>query len=86
MADLRISRATAAKISREHGITEDQVRMNVVCVAGLTFTWHHHPERGRRAIIRTRIENRTVLVVLYPRPDDAYGDSWNLGSAYPIAG
>jgi len=84
VADLRVSRATATKIRDEHGLTEQEVKAAVVAVAGLRFTWHDHPQRGRRAIVETAIGRRRVLVVLYPRPTDAYGDSWNLGSAYPV--
>lgn len=84
VADLRISQRTAQKIVERHDLTPEQVRAAVVCVTGLRFTWNDHPERGRRAIVETEIGQRRVLVVLYPRLIDAYGDSWNLGSAYPI--
>ncbi len=84
IADLRISRKTSVKIWTKHGLTEQEIRDAVQCVAGLSCVWHDHPDRGKRAIVETFIRRR-VLVVLYPRPDDAYGDSWNLGSAYPIS-
>jgi len=84
VADLKISPATAEKISSVHGLNADEVRDAVECIAGLPFTWHLHPERGWRAILETQIRGHRCLVVLYPRPEDAYGDSWNLGSAYPL--
>jgi hypothetical protein len=84
VADLKISSATADKISREHGLSADEVRDRVVCVAGLRFSWDLHPQRGWRAIVETRIRHRRCLVVLYPLPQDAFGDAWNLGSAYPV--
>lgn len=84
VADLKISPATAEKIAGKHGISEQEIRDHVVAVAGLNFRWHDHPERGRRALVETFIRDQRVLVVLYPRVADAYGDSWNLGSAYPI--
>ena len=83
VADLRISRATAKKIWCKHRLTEEEVRNAVERVSGLRFTWDVHPERGRRAIVETFIGG-PCLVVLYPRVADALGDSWNLGSAYPI--
>ena len=84
MADLKISRVTAEKIASKHGLGEQEVRDHIVAVAGLRFVWHDHPERGRRAIVETFIGEQKVLVVLYPRVHDAYGDAWNLGSAYPV--
>ena len=86
VAELHISDATANKIAKRHGISADEVRLAVLCVPGLTYSWDIHPERGKRAIIATRIRGFKVLVVLYPRVLDAFGDSWNLGSAYPING
>ena len=82
VADLKISRATAEKISQKHHITGQEVRDAVVCVRGLQFTWDDDPERGLRAIVQTVIRV-PVEVVLYPRPTDAYGDAWSLGSVYP---
>ena len=82
VAELKISRATADKISQEHHITGQEVKDAVVCVHGLRFTWDDDPERGLRALVETVIRV-PVIVVLYPRPADAYGDSWSLGSAYP---
>jgi len=84
VADLRISRATADKLSSVHGIDADEVRDAIQCVQGLQFSWNDHPERGLRAIIETMVRGRRCLVVLYPRSDDAFGDAWDLGSAYPI--
>lgn len=84
VADLKISPATAEKISQKHGVHEDEVRQAIVCVQGLPYVWHDHETRGRRAIIEAIVREKRVLIVLYPRPHDAYGDSWSLGSAYPI--
>ncbi len=82
VGDLRISRRTADKIRRKHGLTPAEVRRAVVRVADLSYSWENHPTRGLRAIIRTRIRDNEVLVVLYPSRDSQFGDSWNLGSAY----
>lgn len=83
MAELRISRRTAQKLSAVHRLQADDVRGAVQCVGGLQFVWDDDPERGLRAIIRVRVAGRPCDVVLYPAgtPDD---DVWNLGSAYPI--
>lgn len=83
MARLGISPTTARKLSRDHGIQADEVRDAVVCVRGLRFVWHDHPERGRRALVETFIRGVKVMVVLYPA-SDALGDAYHLGSAYPI--
>lgn len=84
VADLRISRATAEKIQSKHGLNGQQVKDAVVAVRGLTFVWDDRPDRGLRAVVETFIDTRRVLVVIRPRPYDAYGDSWTLVSAYPI--
>jgi hypothetical protein len=84
IADLWISPATAAKIQARHGLTAQEVATAVVQVAGLQYRWHYHAERGRRLLVEVVIRNTRVLVVLYPRLRDAYGDAWDLGSAYPI--
>ncbi len=82
VADLKISRATAEKISGKHGIAGQEVREAVECVPGLLATWDNDPERGLRALVMVSIRG-PVLVVLYPRFADAYGDAYRLGSAYP---
>ncbi|WP_225319722.1 hypothetical protein [Micromonospora aurantiaca (nom. illeg.)] len=83
MAWLNISPRTAEKIIQLHDLTPDEVRQAVQCVPGLDFGWHHHPERGLRAIVRVEIRSRPVLVVLYDA-EDPVGDVYNLGSAYFI--
>ncbi len=83
--DLRISDATAKKLVEKHGLSADEVRSAVLRVPGLEYSWDNDPSRGLRAIISTRIREYTVLVVLYPRHENPFGDSWNLGSAYPIS-
>ena len=77
-----ISQATAEKINGLHGISGQEVKDAVECVRGLQFVWDDDPERGIRAIVQVDIRG-PVVVVLYPRPTDAYGDVWALGSAYP---
>jgi hypothetical protein len=81
VATLKISRATAEKISAKHGISGQEVKDTLVCVRGLTFAWDDDPERGLRAIVQTDIRG-PVEVVLYPKLMDAYGDAWALGSVY----
>lgn len=83
VATLYVSDRTAQKISQKHGLEVQDVEDAIVCVTSLTYTWDEHPERGRRALIETRIGGRRVLVVLYPA-NDPLGDGWHLGSAYPI--
>ena len=81
VAVLHISARTAEKIASRHQLTSDEVRDAVVCVSGLTFAWHSHPDRGDRVIISVQIRGRPALIVLYPA-SDAAGDAWHLGSAY----
>lgn len=81
IARLNISPRTAHKLITVHHMDPDEVRLAVECVAGLPFTWEDHPERGRRALLKTQIRRSNVLYVLYPAPDPV-GDVWNLGSAY----
>jgi hypothetical protein len=83
VARLGISRATANKISSDHGLQADEVRDAVLCVRGLTFVPDDDPQRGRRALVETFIRGVRVMVVLYPA-SDALGDAYHLGSAYPI--
>jgi hypothetical protein len=83
VARLRISDATAHKISTQHGLQANEVRDAVEGVSGLPFVWDDDPQRGRRAIVETFIRGDRVLVVLYPA-HDPLGDVFNLGSAYRI--
>jgi hypothetical protein len=83
VAQLRISNATAHKISTQHGLQADEVRGAVECVRGLPFVWDDDPDRGRRAIVETFIRGYRVLVVLYPA-DDPLGEVFDLGSAYRL--
>src|SRR2546429_7698280 len=80
VAVLNMSERTAQKISQVHRISELEVREATVCVAGLMYVWHDHPERGRRAIIDVRIRGKRALVVVYPA-ESPLGDVYNLGSA-----
>jgi hypothetical protein len=82
VARLLISERTEKKIINVHGILPEEVHAAVVCIRGLHFSWDDHPERGRRAIVKARINDRPALVVLYAA-DDAVDDWW-LGSAYYI--
>ncbi len=66
MASLRISQATAHKISTVHGVQADEVKAAVQFVSGLRFTWDEDPDRGRRAIVAVRIRGKSWKVVLYP--------------------
>jgi hypothetical protein len=81
VAELNISHATAVKISAKHDLETFDVRKAIVCVPGLQFTWHDHPDRGLRAILRVPIRGVDRLIVLYPVPSP-FGDVWNLGSVY----
>jgi hypothetical protein len=83
VARLKISHATAHKLSTLHGLQADEVREAVQCVPGLPIRWDDDPERGRRAIVETLIRGQKVAVVLYPA-NDPLGDAYHLGSAYPI--
>ena len=83
VAELRISQRTAQKLNQKHGLSVEEARDAIVCVSGLPFAWDDHKLRGLRAIVETRIRGRRVLVVLYPA-DGPFGDSWHLGSAYPV--
>jgi hypothetical protein len=82
VAELRISDRTTRKI-RSRNIQPQDVRDAVVCVENLDFAWHHHQERGRRALITATVAGQRCLVVLYPT-DHPLGDVWNLGSVYEI--
>jgi hypothetical protein len=83
VARLRISNATAHKISTQRGLQAHEVREAVECVRGLTFVWDDDRDRGRRAIVETFIRGHRVLVVLYPA-DDPFGEVFDLGSAYHL--
>jgi hypothetical protein len=84
VAELLISDWTAHKIRTQHGLDPDDVRHAVLCTRGLVFGWNEHPERGLRALVRTVIRGREVLIVLYPAGDDAIEDVYHLGSAYHL--
>jgi hypothetical protein len=81
IARLIISPATAQKIIQLHHITPDEVRQAVERVPDLEYVWDFDDERGWRAIVKTVIRERRVLVVLYDA-GDPLGDIYNLGGAY----
>lgn len=78
---LRISDATAQKISSLHGLDVQEVRREIQAVPGLTYSSDVHPEYGFRAMIMVTIGNHRVLTVLFPTDDP---EVWNLGSAYRV--
>jgi hypothetical protein len=83
VAELKISPRTAEKIQSKHGLHPDDIRAVVVGQSGLHYSWSFDPERGRRALVKVRIQGRLMLLVLYPRTGyDPH--SFNLGSAYLI--
>jgi hypothetical protein len=57
--------------------------MPSVAARGCLIVWHHHPDRGVRALVTIQIRRQRVLVVLYPERSDPPYTS-NLGSAYRI--
>lgn len=85
VARLDVSHATAQKIINMHGLSEQEVRDAVECVAGLSFVWDDDLERGRRAIVETFIRGDRTLVVLYPAGVLLDEDVYNLGSAYRVS-
>lgn len=82
VARLIISHATAGKLASKHGLDWRDVRDAIVCVRGLRYTWHYHPDRGRRALVELTINGGRCVAVLYP-VDDGSADVFALGSAYP---
>jgi hypothetical protein len=83
VARLTFSRATAHKLSTEHGLQAAEIRDAVEGVRNLPFKWDDDLERGRRAIVQTFVRGQKVVVVLYPA-NDPLGDAYHLGSAYRI--
>jgi hypothetical protein len=73
--------ATARKLSAKHQLDWREVHDAIVCVSGLRYTWHHHPERGWRALVEIRIGGRRCLAVLYPIGDRS-AETFALGNAY----
>lgn len=79
---LRISEQVAEKIKTKHPpLTAGWVITAVVRVEGLDFAWDFEPQRGLRALVQVQMDDRSVLVVLYPA-DDLGINVWRLGSAY----
>lgn len=83
VAELRVSERTRQKIIQKHGINEEDVRDAIVCVEGLKGAWDDDARRGRRAILKTSINGRPALAVLYPETS-AFEDTWHLGSVYYV--
>lgn len=82
VARLIVSDATARKLAAKHGLDWREVRDAIVCTPRLRYVWHHHPERGRRALVEIVVGGIRCVAVLYPLEDDN-GDAFALGSAYP---
>jgi len=62
-------------------MTPHQVREAVVCIEGLDYARAYYEVRGWRWLVKTQIQGRPALVVLYDT-EDPIGDVYNLGSAY----
>jgi hypothetical protein len=82
VARLVVSDATTRKLAAKHGLDWREVRDAIVCTRGLRYAWHHHPERGWRVIVEIVVGHTRCMAVLYPL-EDADGDVFALGSAYP---
>jgi hypothetical protein len=82
VAQLIISDATKVKLEAKHGLDWRDVNQALVGVSGLRYLWQDDPGRGRRALVEVRIDARPCVIVLYP-VEDALGDVYALGSAYP---
>jgi len=82
VARLLVSDATAQKQSAKHGLDWPEVHDAILCIRGLRFTWQHHPERGRRAMVEIVVQDRRCIAVLYPVSGPSK-DVFALGSAYP---
>ena len=80
VAKLFVSERTRQKIATKHRLDVYEIGREVLCVEGLRGKWDEHPERGLRLLVKVRIRDLSMLVVLYPRGKD----EWDLGSAYPI--
>jgi hypothetical protein len=81
VAHLIVSEATAQKLAVKHGLDWRDVHDAIICVRGLRYVWHAHPERGRRALVEIRIGRRRCIAILYPvggLSDNVFA----LGSAY----
>jgi hypothetical protein len=83
VARLKVSRATAHKLSTVHGLQAAEIRDAVEGVRNLPAKWNDDPKRGRRAFVQTFVRGQKILVVLYPA-NDPVGDAYHLGSAYRI--
>jgi hypothetical protein len=81
VAHLIVSEPTAQKLAAKHGLDWRDVRDAIVCVRGLRYVWHEHPERGRRALVQIRIGRRRCIAVLYSVGTPS-GNVFALGSAY----
>jgi hypothetical protein len=81
VAHLIVSEATAQKLAVKHRLDWRDVHDAIVCVRGLRYTWHDHPERGRRALVEIRIGRRRCIAVLYQAGSPS-GNVFALGSAY----
>jgi hypothetical protein len=85
VAHLIVSDATAQKLAAKHQLDWRDVYDAIVCVRGLRYTWHNHPERGRRALVEVMVTGHRCIAVLYPVGVPS-SDVFALGSAYPDPG
>ena len=83
VAELLVSEATRQKLVQAHRLDPDDLRARLVCRTGLRYTWHDHPQRGRRVLVEAFVGDARVLAVLYPAGDPEE-ETWHLGSAYRV--
>ena len=78
---MHVSARTRDKVASRHGLDVDEVVAHLVGIAGLVYTWHDHPEYGRRALVEIFPHGARVLAVLFPTNVE---DEFHLGSAYRV--
>ena len=80
IAEVRISRAVAAKLAEKHNVTEQDVRDALVLTRLERAGWDHDHDKGWRLLVTgTTFEGRRLNAVLYPA--DEHDGTWWLGTA-----
>jgi hypothetical protein len=77
---VEITDSIKAKINSKHGVTADEV-LDVCYRRNHDARWNHHPEHGRRLLVKGRIRGGNTMLRIVLHPVDVELGRWRLKTA-----